>query len=483
MLTRDQFQPLYDQGPDAVYALLMAMQAQIEAQQQQMAVLSARVQELEARLSKDSHNSSKPPSSDPPGKKPVSLRPKTGKPSGGQKGHPGTTLSFSETPDQIIWHCPTVCIACGYSLAEVAVTGEEHRQVWDLPPLRFLVTEHRVAQCVCPHCQTKNQAAFPKIVSQSVQYGAGVLALGVYLLHYQLLPYARTRQLFRDLFGHAPSEGTLATALTTCHNTLSEVETAIKDAVAKAGVVHLDETSLRVEKCLHWLHVSSTPHLTFYAPHKKRGRDALNEIGLLPRLLGVRMHDAWPAYLSYPGRFALCNAHLLRELIGLYEQTKQTWTQRLLMLLLSLKRAKEKAQARGEPALAPARLHRFVSVYEQIVTRGLKQNPPPDPTQRVGRPKKSDARNLLERLHKHKQAVLLFALDFRVPFDNNLAERDLRMVKVRQKVSGCFRSEDGLKQFCCIRGYLSTLRKQGQEILAALQSAFKGNPLYPIIYA
>lgn len=476
MLTRDQFQTLYDQGPDAVYALLVAMQQQIDA-------LTARVQELETRLSKDSHNSSKPPSTDPPGPKPVSLRQKTGQPSGGQKGHRGTTLSFSETPDQVIWHRPDVCTGCGHSLATAEATAVERRQVFDLPPLCLLVTEHRSASCVCPLCQTQNQAAFPQTVSQPVQYGAGVLSLGVYLMHYQLLPYARTRQLFRDLFGHAPSEGTLATALATGHRALSEVETTIKEAVKNAGVVHLDETSLRLEQRLHWLHVSSTPHLTFYAPHKKRGREALNEIGLLPRVLGTRVHDAWPAYLSYSGRFALCNAHLLRELIGLFEQTKQSWTQRLLTLLLTLKRAKEKAQARGEPALPPALLQRFARVYEQIVARGLRQNPPPAPTHRKGRPKKSEARNLLERLEKHQQAVLYFALDFRVPFDNNLAERDLRMVKVRQKVSGCFRSEDGLKQFCRIRGYLSTMRKQGEQILAALQSVFAGNPIYPNIYA
>lgn len=476
MLPRDQFQILYDQGPAAVYALLVAMQQQIDA-------LTARVAELEARLSKDSHNSSKPPSSDPPKPKPVSLRPKTGKPSGGQKGHPGTTLSFCETPDQVVWHRPPVCTGCGHSLADTKETEGERRQVFDLPPLRLVVTEHRTAACVCPQCQTKNQAVFPKGVSQPVQYGAGVLSFCVYLLHYQLLPYARTRQLFFDLFGHAPSEGTLATALSTGHTTLAPVEEAIQAGVAKACVAHLDETSLRVGKRLHWLHVSSTPHLTFYAPHKKRGRDALNEIGLLPHLGGVRVHDAWPAYLSYGGRFALCNAHLLRELIGLYEQTQQTWTPRLLALLLTLKRAKETAQARGEPALPPALLQRFLGVYDQIVARGLKLNPPPEPTNRKGRPNKSDARNLLERLDKHKQAVLLFAFDFRVPFDNNLAERDLRMVKVRQKVSGCFRSEDGLKQFCRIRGYLSTLRKQAQPILAALHSVFAGNPVYPKVYA
>jgi transposase len=476
MLTRDQFQTLYDQGPDAVYVLLVAMQQQIDA-------LTARVAELEARLSKDSHNSSKPPSSDPPGPKPVSLRQKTGKPSGGQKGHPGTTLSFVETPDQVFWHRPEVCTGCGHSLTDTKEAEVERRQVFDLPPLCLFVTEHRAACCVCPVCQTKNQATFPQTVSQPVQYGAGVLSLGVYLMHYQLLPYARTRQLFLDLFGQAPSEGTLATALSTGHTTLAGVEEAIKAGVTKAGVVHLDETSLRLQKRLFWLHVSSTPHLTFYAPHQKRGREALNEIGLLPHLGGTRVHDAWPAYLSYSGRFALCNAHLLRELIGLYEQTKQSWTQRLLTLLLTLKHAKEKAQARGESALPAALLKRFGGVYDQIVARGLKQNPPPEPTNRVGRPKNSEARNLLERLHKHKQAVLLFALDFLVPFDNNLAERDLRMVKVRQKVSGCFRSEDGLKQFARIRGYLSTLRKQGQPILAALQSVFAGNPVYPNVYA
>jgi transposase len=483
MLTRDQFQTLHDQGPDAVYALLVAMQAQMEAQQQQIAVLTARVQQLEGRLSKDSHNSSKPPSSDPPARKPVSLRKKTGKSSGGQKGHPGTTLSFSETPDQILWHRPSLCTACGGTLSEAAEVGSEKRQVWDLPPLRLLVTEHRAVCCVCPTCHTTNPGVFPPSVSQPVQYGPGVLSLGVYLMHYQLLPYARTRQLFFDLLGHAPAEGTLATALATCHGALLEIETAIKDAVARAEVAHLDETSLRVQKRLHWLHVSSTKTLTFYAPHTKRGREALNEIGLLPRLGGVRVHDAWPAYLSYGGRFALCNAHLLRELIGLFEQTKQTWTQRLRALLLTLKHAKEKAQTCGERGFSLAYLARVVGVYDQIVERGLRQNPAPPLTGKQGRPKKSEARNLLERLDKHKAAVLGFAFDFVVPFDNNLAERDLRMVKVRQKVSGCFRSDDGLKQFCRIRGYLSTMRKQGQEILAALQSVFLGNPTFPQRYA
>jgi transposase len=480
MLTREQFEIIYEQGPDAVFALLVAlhemMQAQIDA-------LSARVQQLEARLGKDSHNSSKPPSSDGPGKKPQSLRKQTGKPSGAQPGHPGKTLSFVETPDQAICHRPVVCAACGGSLSAAEEIGCERRQVFELPPLRLVVTEHQALCCVCPHCHTTNRGAFPTDITQPVQYGPGVLSLCVYLMQYQLLPYARTRQLLFDLFGCAPCEGTLASALSTCHARLAPVEAAIKEAIVCAPVGHFDETGVRIGQRLLWLHTASTKTLTFYAHHGKRGRDALNAIGLLPRFAGTSVHDAWASYFGYACTHALCNAHLLRELIGLFEQTKQTWTQRMMALLLSLKRAKETAQEKGETALCTARLRRFAHTYHQIVARGLRQNPPPEATGKRGRPQKCAARNLLERLQTHGQAVLRFAFDFSVPFDNNLAERDLRMLKVRQKVSGCFRSEEGAAQFCRIRGYISTLRKQGRDVLTALQSVFRGSPIFPTLYA
>ena len=236
-----------------------------------------------------------------------------------------------------------------------------------------------------------------------------------------------------------------------------------------------------MRKQLSWIPVASTQKLTFYASHPKRGREAFEEIGILKAFRGTGVHDCLASYHapSYPCGHSLCNAHLLRELLGLWERTHQTWTQRLSALLRSLLRAKAAAQAAGEPALDPNLLQRYCGVYRQIVARGLAHNPLPERTGKRGRPANGETRSLLVRLQRHEEAVLRFALDFAVPFDNNQAERDLRMVKLRQKVSGCFRSADGAKHFCRIRGYLSTLRKQGADILNALHSVFTGNPIYP----
>lgn len=479
MLTREQFQKVYDQGPDTAFALIVTLQTTLDAQQQQIAALTTRVKELEDRLGTDSHNSSKPPSSDGLAKKPVSLRTKTGRRSGGQKGHPGRKLEFAEKPDTTLVHRATQCDCCGEALSEAPTTLMDRRQVFDLPPLRLLVTEHQTHACVCPHCHTLNHGVFPDAVSQPVQYGPSLLSLGVYLMEYQLLPYARTNQLLADLFGSAPCEGTLANALATCHSNLADVETKIKEALVRARAVHVDETGIRVNQKLHWLHVASTDALTFYSPQEKRGRVAIDAIGLLNLLEGTRIHDAYPSYLSISGCYSLCNAHLLRELIGLWEQTPQTWMQRMIALLVALHRAEKAAKEAGETCLDEDYLQRAVRLYDKIVERGLKENPPPENNAKRGKTKKSAAGNILERLNRHQAAILRFAFDFSVPFDNNQAERDLRMVKVHQKVSGCFRSVEGSKIFCRIRGYLSTLRKQGRDVLTALHNTFLGCPDIP----
>ena len=491
MLTRDEFQTIYDQGPDAVYALLQALYATIVAQQEritaleaQNALLSTRVNQLEARLNKHSNNSSKPPSSDGFNKKspkPPNLRQKSGKRPGAQHGHPGRTLDPIEDPDHNEVHAPTTCATCGGSLNGATIVSEQHRQVFDLPPLRLEVTQHTALTCACPHCQTHNTGQFPPEVTQPAQYGPKILALSVYLNEYQLLPLARTQQLLCDLFGQSPSQGTLTRAVADCAKELIPVESAIKEAITAAEVVHFDETGTRVSKQLHWIHVASTPKLTFYASHHKRGREAFEEIGILKAFGGTGVHDCLASYHdpSYPCTHSLCNAHLLRELLGLWEGTHQTWTQRISALLRSLKRTKEAAQAGGEQALDPLLLERYRCVYRQIVARGLLRNPVPERTGKRGRPANGETRSLLLRLQRHEEAVLRFALDFAVPFDNNQAERDLRMVKLHQKISGCFRSEDGAKHFCRIRGYLSTLRKQGADILNALRSVFTGDPFYP----
>jgi transposase len=493
MLTREELQVIYDAGPDAVFALMETLFATITAQHEritaleaQNAQLVARVQELESRLSKNSHNSSKPPSSDGLSKKspkPSSLRPKTDRGRGGQRGHPGHTLELVDNPEHTLVHAPQTCATCGLPLQDAPVVGEERRQVFDLPPLKVEVTEHRALTCVCPGCQALNQGQFPSGITQPAQYGPALLGLCVYLNVYQLLPLARIEELLQDLLGQSPCQGTLAGAVASCYRGLEPVEAAIKAAITAASVLHSDETGIRVVKQLHWVHVACTQNLTFYAHHPKRGREAFAAIDVLPHFEGTSVHDSLVSYHApdYACTHALCNAHLLRELLGLFETTHQTWSQRMSALLRSLKRAKEDALSRGQQALDPEILLRYRSIYERIIARGLRQNPSPERTGKRGRPANGDARSLLLRLKERQDEVLRFATDFAVPFDNNQAERDLRMIKVQQKVSGCFRSIAGADQFCRIRGYISTLRKQKGAILNALRSVFLREPIYPCL--
>ena len=482
MLTRDEFQVLYDQGPDALYALFQTLWTRLAALEEQNAHLLERVQELEARSSKNSRNSSKPPSSDGFHKpKPCNLRQKTDKRAGGQPGHPGHTLELVDDPDHTLVYAPTTCAGCGGSLENVPALRKDRRQVFELPPLKLAVTEHQALSCVCPHCNTLNVGAFPEEVAHPTQYGPQMLGLCVYLSQYQLLPLARSQQLLMDLFGQSPSQGTFTAAIAMCSRRLEPVQTALKAALLHVPVLHSDETGVQVETQLHWIHVAATSTLTFYAHHAKRGREAFTAIGILPYFGGTSVHDSLASYHAptYPCTHSLCNAHLLRELLGLFETLQQTWPQRMSTLLRSLKRAKEFAQSQGKSALDPVLLLRYQTVYRQIVLRGLAQNPAPTRTGQRGRPANGVCRSLLLRLEKREDAVLRFALDFAVPFDNNQAERDLRMIKVQQKVSGCFRSTDGADHFCRIRGYISTMHKQGRGILSALRSVFMGNPIYP----
>ena len=493
MLTRDQLQIIYDQGPDAVFELvqklwatIVAQQEQIDALQQQNVLLHARILELETRLNKNSNNSSKPPSSDGLKKKstnPANLRQKTGKPSGGQLGHPGHNLKFVDQPDHTVAHKPEACTSCGGSLTEAQVVAVDKRQVFDLPPIKLEATEHQALSCVCPHCKTLNVGEFPLEVIQPTQYGPEILAMCVYLNQYQLIPLARTEEMLTDLLGQSPTQGTLVTAILEAHKALEPVEAAIKTAVTEANVVDFDETGVRVAKHLHWIHVACTPKLTFYAHHPNRGRKAFVAIGILPHFGGISVHDAYPAYFdpSYPGNQALCNAHHLREMLGLYQSLHQTWTQRMSALMRSLQRLKESALARGEQALTAKQLDRYRGVYRRIVQRGFQQNPLSEPTGKRGRPVNGPARSLLLRLQREEDAVLRFATDFAVPFDNNQAERDLRMIKVQQKVSGCFRTPLGADHFCRIRGYISTARKQGMHILTAIRSVFTGELIRPCL--
>jgi len=345
--------------------------------------LTARVTKLEARLNKDSHNSHKPPSSDGPAKRPRprSLRQPSGKRSGGQPGHAGVTLCLVDNPDTVVAHVPVACARCGAELEAALEIERERRQVIDLPEPRPVVTEHQAVHKACPVCQTVTAGEFPPEVTQPVQYGPRTRAAAVYLQTYQLLPYERTAETLNDLFGVCPSEGTLASAQATAYTRLEPVAQAIGAALRQEAVVHVDETSQRVAGRTEWVaqRVISTALLTFYGHHAKRGRAAIEAIGLLIGFAGRRVHDAWASYLNLPGLYALCNAHLLRELIGLSEDTGQAWAQKLIQLLLNMKKAVETAQAAGQAELPARQRAGFEAAYTRLLNEGELANPLPNP--------------------------------------------------------------------------------------------------------
>jgi transposase len=460
---------------------LEQLQQENTALREQVALLSERISVLEAQLAKDSHNSHLPPSSDRFHRQPKSLRKKSGKKLGGQVGHAGNTLKLSPTPDQVIVHPVECCQHCQRDLREVESLAVERRQVLDLPPKRVLVIEHLVQQKWCPTCHEISSAAFPDEVRAPVQYGAALGAVGVYLVQQQLLPYERACEVMEDLLGPSMSVGTLQGLVERCAQQLAPVEQQIKAALSRAEVLHQDETGLYVAGQRHWMHVSATEHLTHYAVHPKRGKEALDAIGILADFYGVSMHDGWRSYWQFLCQHALCNVHHLRDLTFLYEEQLQAWAGETKELLLDIKAAVEQARAEGRSSLHPLEVADWKARYRALLAEGYQANPPDPPPEagKKGRRKQSAARNLLDRLATHQEAVLLFLDNFAVPFDNSLAERDLRMVKVQQKISGCFRSPAGAQAFCRIRGYLSTLRKQGIAVLTALEQALVGHPVSP----
>jgi transposase len=400
------------------------------------------------------------------------------------------TLHLVAVPDEVVEHRPAVCTACQAPLDEsVPVAGYERRQVHELPPVRLLIREHRALHVRCPICEQVSVGAFPAEAPSRAQYGPHVRALAVYLLEQQLIPYARVRELFTDLLGAHVSLGTLTRWVAQGARTLQPVEEAIKAALVQAPVLHSDETGVRRAGKLAWAHVACTARLSHYAIHAQRGSAATDAIGILPRYRGVSVHDGWKPYRHYTQcRHALCNIHHLRfapawrELTFLEEQSHQIWASELKGLLLEMKAAVEQARARGDSQLPAVERQALVAHYEDLLSAGRAANPPPErPPGKRGRVKQSPACNLLERLSLGQEEVLAFLHDFTVPFDNNQAEQDLRMLKVQQKIAGSFRADSGSDAFARIRGYCASMRKQGVGLLAALQTVFTGQPLYPAL--
>ena len=458
---------------------------QIEDLGGQLEALAEQVETLQDKVKKNSSNSSLPPSSDRFGrqKRTRSLRKRSGKKPGGQPGHLGQTLQLVADPDETVVHAVECCEYCQRDLRQVQSLRQERRQVITLPEKRRVVIEHHTESKCCPCCQTVTVAPFPANVKAPIQYGADIGAVAVYLNCQQLQPLGRTAQIMADLLDCPISAGTVLSMIERCAGQLVEIEEQIKAALIVARVTHHDETGCYVGGKRWWDHSCSTETLTHYGVHPRRGREAMDAIGILPKRRGISIHDDWASYWSYENcEHGSCNVHHLRDLKYQAEEKGQSWAADLITVLLDMVQAVQAAQAKGETSVDPVLRAELLSGYEKAIAAGYKAHPPPPAPARPkrGKRKQSPARNLLDRLSTHHDAVLRFLDDFDVPFDNNLAERDIRMVKLKQKISGCFRSTDGAEEFARIRGYLSTLRKQGMNLLLSLEQALLGYPILPI---
>ena len=418
--------------------------------------LKERVAELERRLGLNSSNSSKPPSSDGLRKPPVSLRVQGKNPSGGQKGHKGHTLTQVSDPDEVILHTVENCAVCQAYLKETRAVSVTKRQVFDIPTPRIEVTEHQaeVKLCACGHI---NRAAFPEGIQAPVQYGSRVKAFAVYLSVQQLIPEDRLQTVFSDLFSLPISTATLASINNEIGEKIAPLQESVLEALKKADIKHLDETGFRIGKKLQWLHVISNPFATHYRACEKRG-------DLLENLEGILVHDHWKPYFQLQNvKHALCNAHHLRELKALEDFEKEPWASKMSRLLCVSSRLKDPPRAR------------ILELYDQIVAEGLAFHEQQPPLGKLHK-KKRKGHNLVLRLRDFKDCVLRFLEVQAVPFTNNQAEQDIRMMKVKQKISGGFRASQGADTFCIIRGFLSTCRKQGLNLFHSLSNTIAHSP-------
>ncbi|MCD6336987.1 MAG: IS66 family transposase [Candidatus Marinimicrobia bacterium] len=475
MLTRTQLLNIAKTNPETLVEIILVLQEQVQT-------LTLKVIQLEEQISKNSRNSSKPPSSDglkKPGPKPKSLRKQSGKKPGGQKGRKGHNLEKAKDPDYII-PLPVTSCSCNADLSGVPAHKYDCRQVFELPEPKLEVFEYQSEIKICPKCGQIVKASFPEGVNAPVQYGPRFRGMLVYMQNQHFIPADRLSQLVSDLYGTSVSVATILNASTRSYNNLAHFEEDLIDALTDSVILHVDESGVRTAKKLYWLHSASTELLTFYGIHEKRGCKAMDHFNILPNFQGRLIHDFWKPYFKYGCKHGLCNPHLLRELTFLFEQQNQIWAKKMFDLLLNM----NAFVGEQNDQLTSGQKDPWLKQFHEILSEGWETNPLPEKPKKKkrGRQAKTKSQNLLIRFGDFEDSILAFLHDINVPFSNNLAEQDIRMIKVRLKISGCFRTTQGAENFARIRSYLSTARKQGRNILDSITSAIKGNPFQPAVY-
>ena len=395
---------------------------------------------------------------------PKNSRVPSGKNNGGQKGHEGVTRELTPNPDAVVELTPVTHCDCG---GEIIVETENYtvRQVCDVQPTKVITVEYRVKGGVCEGCGKIHKASFPQGVNSTVSYGDNLQAIVTYLNVYQLVPLKRITEMMNDLFGVKMSQGTIVSAGAKAYEGLAGTESRIKKEIINSDVAHFDESGMRINGKTHWLHSAGTDKYTVYGIHEKRGKEATQEIGILPLFRGTAVHDHWKSYYTYDQcAHAECNQHHLRTLKYLYEDLKMEWAQDMACLLLRILRHVELSKLFDAKELSQNDIDEYTDIYRKILESANKHDSAPIESKRMSK-----------RLAEYEHETLLFMLDFDVPFTNNLAERDIRMPKAKQKISGCFRSDDGAKGFARVRGFISTIKKNSKHVLDGLTAVFNGN--------
>lgn len=452
---------------------LLISKVEYEQMRKQIAMLMARVKELEGMLHKDSHNSHKPPGSNE-FKKIKNNRIKGEHSQGGQQGNEGTTLKMVKHPDKRVRCKAKGKCSCGTSLENLPVTRIEKRQQFDLPPKLIEVTEYEVEVKACS-CGLEHYAQCP--VNAPVQYGKRIQSLAIGMNQYQMIPFERLQEFFGDYFNVSVSDWWLSKINQVCYENLAPAEEGIKQALISSAVLHSDETGLRSDGKRQWVHVASTTTHTHYDIHAKRGKEAMDAIGILPQFTGNSVHDRYGSYEKYENcQHSNCNAHHLRDLQYIEEEMNRHWAKRMRRFLIWSNHLKKQEQ------LNETVISALSQQYDTILNNACVKEPPELPTEpgKRGRKAKNKSRRLIETMQQKKEQTLRFLYDPKVSFDNNLAERDLRMIKVKQKISGCFRTFNGAQVFCRIRSYISTVKKQGYNVLDAIVFALNKQPYFAL---